>query len=134
MTTQPPGDIEPGIPFPTAPASGARGTGARTADVTVSVILLVAGVIGFGMLAFLSLFFAMMSDGCYGDRCDTGLMSIGWLIALVAPPVVFLAAAGWTIVRLVRRKTAWWLPIVGAVVAVAIWVAGVGLMDAGLRR
>ncbi|MDF2991360.1 MAG: uncharacterized protein K0S37_1874 [Microbacterium sp.] len=101
---------------------------------TVSVILIVVGVVGFGMLAFVSLFFAMMSDGCYGDRCDTGLMSIGWLIALLAPPVVFIAAVVWTIVRLVRRKLAWWLPLAGGAVAVAIWVAGVALMDAGLRR
>ncbi len=134
MTTPPPQSFEPDVPGVRPPHSGSRGSGARTADVTASVILLIAGVIGFAMLAFVSLFFAMMSDGCYGDRCDTGLMSIGWLVALIAPPVVFIAAAVWTIVRLVRRKLAWWLPLAGAAVAVAVWVAGVALMDAGLRR
>ena len=134
MTTQPPHGFEPGEPSSPALAPKARGAGRRTADVTVSVILLTAGLIGFALLAFVSLFFAMMSDGCYGDSCDTGLMSIGWLIALIAPPAVFIVAVAWTIIRLTRRKTAWWVPLVGGVVGVVFWLIGVGLMDAGLRR
>ncbi|TGY34289.1 hypothetical protein E5344_13150 [Microbacterium laevaniformans] len=99
---------------------------------TVSVILMFAGVLGFATLAFMSLFLVMMSDGCFGDRCNASLMSAGWLIALGVPPVVFVAAVVWVIVRLVRRRIAWWVPVAGAVLGVSIWFIGVGMMNASL--
>ncbi|RKS86803.1 hypothetical protein DEU37_2462 [Microbacterium sp. AG790] len=100
----------------------------------VSVILMVAGILGFAVLAFMSLFLVMMSDGCFGDRCNTGLMSAGWLIALAAPPIVFIAAVVWTIIRLARRKVAWWVPLAGAALSAVVWFVGVGIMDASLGR
>ncbi|GAA3027715.1 hypothetical protein GCM10010462_13130 [Microbacterium dextranolyticum] len=103
-------------------------------DVVASVILMVAGVIGFGLLAFMSLFLVMMSDACYNDRCNTGVMSVGWLIAMAGPPLVFVAAIVWTIIRLARRKAAWWLTLAGAAVGIVLWFIGVGLMNVGLGR
>lgn len=133
MSTPPPdfpSSVAPGAQAPVRPPT----SGARIADVISSVILMVAGFLGFAVLAFISLFLVMMSDGCFGDRCNTGLMSVGWLIALGVPPVVFLAAAVWTIIRLVRRKISWWVAAVGAASGVAIWFAGVGIMNASLGR
>lgn len=114
--------------------AGSHRTAARTADVAISVVLMVAGAIGFGMLAVLSPLLLMMSDGCHGDNCDTGLMTIGWLIATIAPPAVFIATVVRTIIRLARRKIAWWPPVAGGALALVIWVAGVFIMDAGFRR
>ena len=133
MSTPPPdfpSSVAPGDQVPVRPST----SGARIADVIASVILMVAGFLCFAVLAFMSLFLVMMSDGCFGDRCNTGLMSVGWLIALGVPPVVFLAAAVWTIIRLVRRKISWWVAAVGAASGVAIWFAGVGIMNASLGR
>lgn len=132
MSTPPPdssSSVAPGYPVP---APRPAGSGARVADVTVSVILMFAGVLGFATLAFMSLFLVMMSDGCFGDRCNASLMSAGWLIALGVPPVVFVAAVVWAIVRLVRRRIAWWVPVAGAVLGVSIWFIGVGMMNASL--
>lgn len=140
MTTTPTpgarGPVEPGPVVPGSPPTTPRppASGARIADVTVSVILMVAGVIGFAMLALASVFLVMMSDGCFDDRCNTDLMTVGWLIALVAPPAVFVAAVVWTLIRIARRKTAWWVPVAGAVLAAAIWFGGVAFMDASLGR
>ncbi len=132
---QPPESFPPpAVPYGLASPQDSRSSGARTADLVVTIILLIAGVFGFAILAFVSLFLAMMSDGCMGGTCDTGLMSIGWLIALIAPPIVFIATVVWTIVRLVRRRIAWWLPLAGGILAVLIWLGGVALMDAGLTR
>jgi uncharacterized BrkB/YihY/UPF0761 family membrane protein len=116
-------------PPPRPPASGAR-----IADVTVSVILLLAGFVGFAMLAFVSVFLVMVSDGCYDDRCNTDLLSVGWIIAMFAPPLVFIAAIVWTLVRIARRKTSWWVPVLGAVVAAVAWGVGAGIMQASLGR
>ena len=117
-----------------SPGPAASGSGGRVADVIVSVILMIAGILGFAMLAFISLFLVMMSDGCFGDRCNTGLMSASWLIALAVPPVVFVAAAVWTIIRLARRKITWWVPLAGAVLSAVIWFVGVGIRNASLGR
>jgi len=127
-------DTAAGLPFVCVSGRSDTRQATRIADVTVSVILMVAGFLGFAVLAFMSLFLVMMSDGCFGDRCNTGLMSVGWLIALGVPPVVFLAAAVWTIIRLVRRKFSWWVAAVGAASGVAIWFVGVGIMNASLGR
>ena len=136
MTNPPaPGDRGPVVVPGSPPPNGTYPTsGGRIADVTVSVILLVAGTVGFAFLAFMSMFLVMMSDGCFADSCNTGLMTVGWLIALVAPPAVFLAAIVWTLIRIGRRRTAWWVPVAGGAVAVAVWAIGGGLMQAGLGR
>lgn len=135
MTVQPPPDFSgpvgaaswPGAPQP------AR-SGGQIADLAVSIILIIIGVVGFAFLGFLTLFLSMMSDGCYANQCNTGLMSVGWLIALAVPPALFVGTIIWTIIRLVRRKTAWWVTLGGAFLAILVWAAGAGLMQAGLGR
>ncbi|WP_231727625.1 MULTISPECIES: DUF6264 family protein [unclassified Rathayibacter] len=121
------------LPPPGAAPMRPPASRARIADVTVSVVLLVAGVIGFALLAMVSLLLAMVSDGCF-DQCDYGLMTVGWFIALLAPPVVFIGATVWTLLRIARRRTSWWMPLLGAVLALAIWGVGVGMMQASLGR
>lgn len=109
-------------------------SGAQIADLIVSISLIIVGVVGFAFLGFLTLFLSMMSDGCYANQCNTGLMSVGWLIALAVPPAVFVGAVIWTIIRIARRRTAWWVTLAGAFVAILVWAAGAGLMQAGLGR
>jgi uncharacterized BrkB/YihY/UPF0761 family membrane protein len=122
-------------PPPHGPAPARpRASRARTADRIVSVILIVAGAIGFTMLAVLSLLLAMVSDGCFDDQCNYDLMTVGWFIALLAPPLVFIGAVVWTLLRITRQKTAWWMPLLGAAVALALWGVGVGMMEASLGR
>jgi len=123
--------VGPG-PWPGAPKPVR--SGAQIADLIVSIILIIIGVVGFAFLGFLTLFLSMMSDGCYANQCNTGLMSAGWLIALAMPPAVFVGAVIWTIIRLARRKTAWWITLAGAFLAILVWAAGAGLMQAGLGR
>lgn len=107
----------------------------RVGDVVASSILLVLGLIGFSIVAFASLFLAMVSDGCgSGTNCDFGVMTVGYFVALLGPPLVFLATAIWTIIRLVRRSMAWWLPLVGGAAAMAVWGVGVAMMQASLGR
>lgn len=109
-------------------------SGGRKADVAAAITLMVLGAIGFAFLSFISLFFAMVSDGCTSGTCAYGLMTVGYLLALAGPPVVFVAAIVWTIVRLTRRKRAWWAPLVGAVAALAVWGIAIALMQASLGR
>ncbi|PJJ71389.1 hypothetical protein CLV46_0934 [Diaminobutyricimonas aerilata] len=117
-----------------APAPHVPGARRNPVDVTVAVILMVLGVIGFGMLAILSTLLIMMSDGCGSGTCDYTLMTIAWFVALLAPPIVFLASVVVTIVRIARRRLAWWVPLAGAGVAAVVWFIAVGLMSLSTGR
>lgn len=100
-----------------------------------SIVLMVLGLIGFAMLAFASVFLVMVSDGCGSDgACDFDLMTAGFFVALLGPPIVYLASVVWTIVRLVRRRLAWWLPVVGALLALGVWAIGLAMLQASLGR
>ncbi|MDF2916362.1 MAG: hypothetical protein K0S70_579 [Microbacterium sp.] len=131
MTTVP----TPDEPFPGYPPSDPRPLtpGGRAADVTASVILILAGIVGFGFLGFMSMFLGMASDGCFG-QCNSGLISLGWMIALFGTPAVFLASIVWTMVRLSGRRVAWWVPLAGAMAALMVWFVGVEVLRAGLAR
>ncbi|WP_144630198.1 DUF6264 family protein [Arthrobacter woluwensis] len=135
MTAQPPPEFSDpvgAVSWPGAPRP-ARSS-AQIADLIVSISLIIVGVVGFAFLGFLTLFLSMMSDGCYANQCNTGLMSVGWLIALAVPPAVFIGAVIWTVIRIARRRTAWWVSLAGAFLAILVWAAGAGLMQAGLGR
>jgi uncharacterized BrkB/YihY/UPF0761 family membrane protein len=104
-------------------------------DIVASVILMVAGGIGFMMLAVLSLLLGMVSDGCGPEtQCDFDLMGVGYVIVLVGPPVIYLAAVIWTIVRLKRGRRGWWAPIVGALAALAVWGVGYTMLVMSIGR
>ncbi len=101
---------------------------------TVAIILLILGALGFVFLSSISLLFAMASDGCTSGRCDYGLMTFGYILAVAGPPLVFLGAIVWTIIRLVRARRAWWTPLVGAAAAIVVWIAAIAIMQASLGR
>jgi uncharacterized BrkB/YihY/UPF0761 family membrane protein len=112
-----------------------RSQPARVKDIVASLILLALGVVGIVMLAFVSLFLAMASDGCGSEtNCDFTLMGVGYFVALLGPPLVYIAAGIATVVRLTRRRTAWWMPVAGAAVALAVWAIGLGMLMASLNR
>jgi uncharacterized BrkB/YihY/UPF0761 family membrane protein len=105
---------------------------ARTADVVVSVVLMVGGVVIFGALAFLPLFISAFADSCSAERCDYELMQAGSLVGLIAPPSIFLAAVFWGLVRIGRRKTSWWIVVAGGVAAALASGVGFALLYAGI--
>ncbi|RUQ98251.1 DUF6264 family protein [Labedella endophytica] len=135
--TQP--NTGPPAPWPTPAGPPAprephppRASGGRTADVIVSVLLMVGGVIVFGSLAFLPLFIAAFADSCTAESCDADLMMTGAYVGLIAPPLLFLAAVIWGLIRLARRKTAWWVVAAGGVVAAIASGIAFGLLYAGI--
>lgn len=118
-------------PTPTVPPTS-RASGTRAADVTVSVILMVGGLVVFGALAILPLFITAFADSCTAERCDAGLMQNGALVGVIATPTVFLAASIWALVRIARRKTAWWVVVAGAVAAAVASGTAFALVYAGI--
>lgn len=110
--------------------------GRRVADVAATVVLLVAlaleAVVAGWAIVFLSLGFA--SCAAPGNSCNTalggGVVHVGpVLVALVL--VLALAVA---VLRLVRRRLAWPIPVVGILAVVAVFFACRLLVDAAVTR
>lgn len=85
---------------PSSAGSGAQQRTVRVEDVVESSLLLVLGLIGFAILAFVSLFLATASDGCgSGTNCDLGMMAAGYFIALLVPTALAFWGVGAAIIQ-----------------------------------
>ncbi|WP_028472138.1 DUF6264 family protein [Nocardioides alkalitolerans] len=103
----------------------------NVADVVVTLVLLT--VLGaFTLLgSFFGLFFGMASDGCYDDDACYDRVGVGVGLASGGPWVVLLLATVLALVLMVRRKLAFWVPLVAAVASIAVWLAGAAVAAGG---
>ncbi len=95
----------------------------KTWDLALSIVLLVllvgttvVCVASGGLLAF-------TSDSCGVAVCDYDLIGNAIMVGLIGPPVIFLLAAITTVLLLVRRRLAFWVPLVGGVLMIGLIVA-----------
>jgi hypothetical protein len=97
----------------------------RPLDRVVTVILLVGLALLAPVAGFMGLLTAMASDGCgSGAECNDAMIGLGVFTSAGAPIVVALAALVWVIVRWVRGRSTWWIPLVAVIVGAAGWVIG----------
>lgn len=105
-----------------APPPRARATW----DVALSVIFLIGNVVVFVGGAFMSVFVMAFTDycppGCDIDAGVDAVFAVGSALAVLG-----LAATAVTIVLLVRRRRAWWLPLAAGLLTVAGWVVAFAL-------
>ncbi len=102
-------------------------------DLILTIVLLVV-MIGVTLLAsFLSFFLAFAGDSCgSGITCDYDRMSTGMLIAMIGPLAVGMLALIASVIVLVLKRIAFWIPIVGIVLVVAVFVGGAALTASGV--
>ncbi|GGK96609.1 glucan phosphoethanolaminetransferase (alkaline phosphatase superfamily) [Curtobacterium luteum] len=110
--------------------------GRRVADVVATVVLLVAltlvAIVAAWAIVFLSLNFSSCSAP--GNSCNAVL---GGAVVYVGPVLVALVVVGaivWSLVRLVRRRMAWAIPVVGITAVVVVFFACRLLVDAAVTR
>ena len=97
----------------------------RTWDLVLTIILLVVyffATLGASLLGLL-LGFASSACGQYGT-CDSSLQSTGFWLAVLGPWIAFVVIVVITVILLVRRTLAFWLPLVGIGVALGLFIAG----------
>src|SRR3954452_24145468 len=106
----------------------------RTWDLVLSVALLLLTA-GLGLLfVVLAPFLAMASDPCgSGTQCDYDQMGIGFGVAVLGPLLVILAGIIATVLLLVFRRIAFWVPLVTSAVAAGVFVLGAALVIGGVR-
>lgn len=101
-------------------------------DLVLSIVLLM--LVPFAALAatYAGLFLAFAADACGAQTCDTGLMNIGFWMAVIAPWGILVVAVVVTIVRLVRHRVAFWVPLVAIVAMVVVWFIAAAFVGAGV--
>ncbi|WP_143695977.1 hypothetical protein [Williamsia sp. 1138] len=98
----------------------------QVVDVVMTVVLLVVHGLAFMVSAYISLFFAMATDSCYGE-CDTAPLTAAFVVTDGGGLLTLALAIIVSIVLLVRRCLAFWVPLVGIAIQIALVVAGAHL-------
>jgi hypothetical protein len=97
----------------------------RVWDLVLTMVLILCALGATLLLSYFGLFFAMASDACMGGNdCDTDLIGWGVLVAAGGVWVPFLAALAVSIVLLVVRRIAFWVPIAGLALSFGCTVLG----------
>jgi len=131
--TSPPPPYSPPPPAQwTAPGSPARRP-PIVWDIVVTIILLVLlGILTF-FISLFGFFLVMASDPCGAvTQCNTELIGMGVLVAVSLPWVVLIAAAVVSIVLLVKRRIAFWVPLAASPLVIASWFVGAAIAAAGV--
>ena len=102
-------------------------------DLVLTIVLLVL-MVGVALVAaFLSFFLAFASDSCGASAaCDYDRIATGMLIAMIGPLVVGLIALVAAVIVLVLKRIAFWIPLVGIVLIIAVFFGGAALTASGV--
>lgn len=115
-------------PIPVAPSRERN-----TADLVVTIVgLVLTALVGLAA-SFLGLMLVMASDSCgASSECDSGLIGLGVLLAVVAPWVCWIPGLILVIVRQARRRLTWWVPFAAGLCYLPLVVAAFLIIDAGV--
>ncbi|QKT07816.1 hypothetical protein HUN08_11920 [Gordonia sp. X0973] len=120
---------------PATPIPAPKTSGARIADIVVTVLAFAALGIGCAFTLFFSLFFAMATDPCgSGTGCRENLVGWGMLAVWVGAGMGIIVAIGGTIFGAVRRKVMFCWPLIGIALAAAGFFLGLYLVDQVVPR
>jgi uncharacterized BrkB/YihY/UPF0761 family membrane protein len=104
-----------------------------SASVTVTWLLVLALAGAAALASFFGMFVAMVSDGCAGDTpCNDSVIGLGVMIAAGSPWAVIVVTALVCAFRLGARRSAWWVPLLGAVLLVPLWILGAYVATLGV--
>jgi hypothetical protein len=98
----------------------------------LTIVLLVLDVVLAAIMSFFGLFLAMASDSCGVRDCNTELIATGMMVAVGLPWLVLIVTVIATVVVLVMRRLAFWIPLVGGALIVASLVLGFVVAGAGV--
>ncbi|MEU1971174.1 DUF6264 family protein [Microbacterium sp. NPDC019599] len=127
-----PGPPVAGAPYAPPPARPPRQP-VQLWDVILTIVLLVGLVFVTAFASFAGVFLVMASDSCGAvGECNSGLIVMGWLVGMLLPWVVLIATVTVAVVFMVKRKLAFYLPLIGAVAVGGALVLGFALAGAGV--
>lgn len=96
-----------------------------TADIIATVVLLVLAAAAAFASLWVSLFFAMATDPCGPDNCDTARITWAYVVSWGGVGVAAVIAIVGTAVAAARKRVMWVWPTAALVLIVVAIVAGV---------
>ena len=109
--------------MPPAPTKAHRWTAWRIADLIATLVLFAVYAVELLALLYLSLFWAMATDSCGSGQCDYSKLDNAYFLNDIVGIAVFCVTAVVAIVLLCLRKPAFWLPILGGGIQIALLLA-----------
>ncbi|GAA1959936.1 hypothetical protein GCM10009717_28260 [Agromyces allii] len=102
-------------------------------DLVLTIVLLVV-MIGVAVVAmFLSFLLAFAGDSCgAAGPCDYDVMGTGMVIAFAGPITAAFIALVAAVIVLVLKRIAFWIPLVGIVLVIGVFVAGAAITASGV--
>jgi hypothetical protein len=104
----------------------------RTWDTVLTVVLLVLLPLLAVAATYAGALLTLATDACVSTTCDPGLMNTGFWMAVIAPWAILLLAVVVAVVRLVRRRLAFWVPLAATAAMVVFWFIAAALVGAGV--
>lgn len=102
-------------------------------DLVLSIVLLIA-VLGTTaivmMLAYLSILMASACD----SGCNLDQFGVGYVLSMALPAFFALATIVVTVVLLVKRRRAFWVPLAGIALVVVGWLIGTAIFAASMPQ
>ncbi|AUN42016.1 hypothetical protein ASU32_20060 [Tsukamurella tyrosinosolvens] len=115
-------------PMPAPPAPNRWPTW-RILDTVVTIALFaVYSVVLLGLLYF-SVFWVMATDSCGANDCDYDKLGTAYVLNDLAGGVVFLVTLVVAVVLMVKARPAFWLPLVGGVVQLGLFLAAMSQLS-----
>jgi hypothetical protein len=101
-------------------------------DVAITVILLVLLAMLTALMSFFGFFLVMASDPCGVRECSDELITTGVLLAIGLPWLALIVAVVLSIILLVRRKLAFWVPLAAGPLVIGAWFLGAYVTSIGV--
>jgi len=111
---------DPAVQQPPAQSTSSSG-GRQLADVIGTIVLLSAHFVLFGATLFLVGLLVMNTDACAAQKCgDQAWLDRAMNLALWAGGALLFVDVLVTVIRLVRRRVAWIVPLIGCIAQLAL--------------
>ncbi|EKF21941.1 hypothetical protein C731_4081 [Mycolicibacterium hassiacum DSM 44199] len=120
-----PQPVPPVLPYPECPEQpGSAWPPGRIVDLVATAVLFAVYTVGLLLLLWFSLFWVMGTDVCaYKDECPIeDRLPMAYLVHDGLGIVVFAVLLIVAIIRLIRARRSFWLPLVGMAIQAALLV------------
>jgi len=104
----------------------------RTWDIVLTIVFLVLLPLAALAASYAGLFLAFASDACGVQNCNSDLMNLGLWSAVISPWVVLLIGVVVSIVLLVKRRLAFWVPLAAMALMTALWFVSAAIVSLGV--
>ncbi|ORM26955.1 hypothetical protein [Williamsia sp. 1135] len=98
----------------------------QVVDIVMTVVMLVVQGLAFLISVYISFFFGMATDSCSGE-CNTAPLDAAFVVTDGGGLATLALAIIVSIVLLVRRRLAFWVPLVGIAIQIALVIVGAHL-------